>query len=250
MEFSSVLDEQFSRVMSLRGTVCKERYARKVDGSVFSKWCDGAGDSVFCAYRLAGCCTVSGEEIKAGFFVMQQTIVAYGYEAGGKFNVQLVKHPLKMDDLERVLGLLVSEMVRDNNVVGSIMYRLMNMPVKEAVIASSADIVHRENGNRGFKLDGVVVNFGFDTMPFSMFFGCPGGTFAACLADSFSETVYTSEYETVFSSVDEGNAFFKGLKECAAKGGGGKVIYRLGGEEFFNRFYRVQGVSLGAGGYK
>lgn len=247
MEFSSVLDRQFSRVMSLRGTVCKERYARKVDGSVFSKWCDGAEESLFCAYRLAGCSTLSGEEVRAGFFVMRQSVVAYGYEAGGEFNVQLVKHPLKMDDLERVLGLLVNEMVR-GGIVSDVMYRLKKLPEREAVITSFSDVVCKETGNKVFKLDGVVVNFGFDTMPFSMFFGCPGGVWAACLADSFSKTLYTSEYETVFVSAEEGNDFFQGLKKCAARRENGEVIYRLDGEEFFKRFYRVCGVSLEAGG--
>ncbi len=252
MEFSSVLNEKFRCTKSLAGAVCKERCVERVCQPPFNQ--PPFGNVLFCAYKLDGCVVADGGGVAAGFFIAGQVIAAYGYRVGGVYKVQFIRQPLKMDDLAHVLGLLVNDMEKDSSLMGAVLYRLKCLPVREAVIKSFDDVCCKETGNTVFKLDGVVVNFGFDTMPFSMFAGCSGGMFAVCLADRFpivtgekKSMVYTSEYETVFGSGKEGNEFCLRLKRSACRNAGGKIIYRLDGEEFFNRFYCSRGVVLRAG---
>lgn len=252
MEFSSVLNEKFRCTKSLAGTVCKERCIERVCQPPFNQ--PPFENVLFCAYRLDGCIVAGGGGVAAGFFIAGQVIAAYGYRVGGVYKVQFVRQPLKTDDLGRVLDLLVCDMEKDSSLMGVVLYRLKCLPVREAVIKSFDDVCCKETGNKVFKLDGVVVNFGFDTMPFSMFAGCFGGTFAVCLADVLpivtrgkKSVLYTSEYETVFGSGKEGNEFCSRLKRSACRGTGGKIIYRLNGEEFFSRFYCSRGAVIRAG---
>lgn len=239
-----MLDRKLKQHRIFTGVSCGRRCVLYA-GSLYGQ------DVLFCGYLLAGCHTASGGAAGAGFYVMGKSVAAYGYVAGGEFYAQPVLKTLSMGDLEKVLGRLADVMASDGVVMGDVAWKLKNMPVKEPVLKSLKDIQCKETGNRVFGLDGVVVSLGFDAMPFSLFLGCSCGVFAACLADSIAvrdgsstSRVFLPVYETTFVSGSSGNNFFVALKHQKAVVPGGKVIYRLGSDEFFSRFYSVGGVAV------
>lgn len=240
MDFKDDLDEGLSKCAALSTVTCGNRVAQKMQSGTF------------CGYMLKGCLTAKCEQIAAGFVVNDcgkltaiccMTIHAV-YTRDFKMNLTSAQLSYAITDL-------ISMLLCDCQAVPEDIAKLEMLTRGSPVINSAKCVLKRANGSM-FILNDVKVNFDFGEKTYALVFGKRDAMMAASLTEMLTvkgtktEIVLLPKYETLFEKVEDGNIFYK--KIASNKRVENKMIfYNLDKNIIFDKFYRIDGVSLKVG---